>query len=303
MLFITGITGHSGRYFYQTLLEQQYKGKIRLLVRKSSDISFLSDSPLEIEVVYGELEDQQFVESVLSGVEAIFHITNIRYTPGIIDAALKAGITRVIAVHTTGIFSKFRDASAEYQNIESELAEIVESQPDLKLTILRPTMIYGDLWDRNISKFIRMMDRYRIFPVIEGGKALIQPVNARDLGRAYYDVLQLSVDKTRSEYILSGESAISMMDCFRMMGTFLGKKTYFVSCPVALGVVIASVTKWFTLCKLDYVEKVQRMTEDRSFSHECAAEDFGYKPQSFEEGLMREVKAYQEQKKKNKERG
>jgi hypothetical protein len=37
---------------------------------------------------------------------------------------------------------------------------------------------------------------------------------------------------------------------------------------------------------------VQRMGEDRSYSHEDATRDFDYKPMSFEEGIQIEVKQY-----------
>ena len=34
---------------------------------------------------------------------------------------------------------------------------------NIDLTILRPTMIYGSLDDKNISTFIKMVDKFRIF--------------------------------------------------------------------------------------------------------------------------------------------
>ena len=47
-----------------------------------------------------------------------------------------------------------------------------------------------------------------------------------------------------------------------------------------------------TFGKKDYVEKMLRLGEDRSFSHEAASRDFGYAPDSFNEGLKREVEEY-----------
>lgn len=34
-----------------------------------------------------------------------------------------------------------------------------------------------------------MVDKLRLFPVIDQGKSLLQPVNGFDLGKAYYQVL------------------------------------------------------------------------------------------------------------------
>ena len=47
-----------------------------------------------------------------------------------------------------------------------------------------------------------------------------------------------------------------------------------------------------TFCQIDYREKVQRMVEPRTFDFADAANDFGYAPVSFEEGVKDEVEQY-----------
>lgn len=291
MLLVTGITGHTGRYFLQELINNKYEDTIRCIIRKTSDTSMLDNSGLNIEKVYGDIYDEVFLEKVTKGVEEIVHIINIRHTLRVLNAAIKNDVKRIVGVHTTGIFSKFRIASEEYVVIEEEIKELL-SKNDLSITILRPTMIYGDVCDRNMSKFIKMIDRFRVFPVINHGKSLIQPVNARDLGKAYYDVLMMAVEKSKSEYILSGEKPITMLEAFKLISKNLGKKTTFISFPLGFGVIMARFLKGITIGKIDYIERVQRMSEDRSFSHEEATADFGYKPESFKVGIAREVKEY-----------
>jgi hypothetical protein len=73
-------------------------------------------------------------------------------------------------------------------------------------------MINGDVCDHNMSKFIKMVDGFRLFPVIDHGKCLIQPVNARDLGKAYYSVLMIPSEKVKPSYNLSGEKPIIMLE-------------------------------------------------------------------------------------------
>ena len=291
MLLVTGITGHTGRYFLQELINHKYEGPIRCIVRETSDTSLMDNSGLNIEKVYGDIHDEAFLDEVTKGVDEIVHIINIRHTLRVLNAAIKNDVKRIVSVHTTGIFSKFRIASEEYVIIEKEIQDIL-AKNDISMTILRPTMIYGDVCDRNMSKFIKMVDRFRVFPVINHGKSLIQPVNARDLGRAYYDVLMMPVEKAKSEYILSGEKPITMLEAFNLISKKLGKKTTFISFPLGFGVIMARVLKGITLGKIDYVERVQRMSEDRSFSHKEAAAHFGYKPEPFEMGIAREVKEY-----------
>lgn len=291
MLLVTGITGHTGRYFLQELIEHKYDGNIRCVVRKNSDTSMLDNSGLKIEKVVGDLNDKDFINECMKGIDTVFHIVNIRYSLDIIEAAIRNNVRRAILVHTTGIFSKFRIASEEYKIIENKLQEIINNA-EIKITILRPTMIYGDLCDRNMSKFIKMVDTLRIFPVIDGGKGLIQPVNARDLGKAYYSVLMMDSDNAKPEYIVSGEKPITMIDAFKLISDNLGKKTTFISFPLWFGVFLARTLKILTFGKVDYIERVQRMSEDRSFPHDDAKKDFEYSPESFEVGIAREVKQY-----------
>ncbi|MDX9917729.1 MAG: NmrA family NAD(P)-binding protein [Gudongella sp.] len=293
MLLVTGITGHSGRYFLEELINNKYEGSIRCVVRETSDTSLIDSSGLNIEKVVGDLNDEEFLKIATQDADEIVHITSIRYTLKILNAAIRNDVKKIISVHTTGIFSKFRIASDEYVMIEQEIKKAL-SICNVSMTILRPTMIYGDLYDRNMSKFIKMVDRLRVFPVINHGKNLIQPVNARDLGKAYYKVLMMPADKAKSEYILSGEKPISMIEALDLISINLGRKTTFISFPLGFGLIIARVLKGITLGKIDYVERVQRMSEDRSFSHKEATADFGYRPESFEIGIAREVKEYLE---------
>lgn len=293
MLLVTGITGHSGRYFLQELIHNNYEGKIRCVVRKSSDTLLIDGSGLNIEKVVGDLNNQQFLDESMIGVNTVMHIYNIHHSPMIVQVAIKNNVKRVILVHTTGIYSKFKDASQEYKDIERKVAELTNnSHCQTIITVLRPTMIYGDLCDRNISKFIKMVDKLRIMPVINRGSSLLQPVNARDLGKAYYDVLLAQNKTVGKAYDLSGEKPITMLEILELISDNLDKKTTFVSVPLGLGVFVAKCLKFCTLGKVDYIEKVQRMGEDRGFSHDTAARDFGYNPMPFKDGIKIEVQQY-----------
>lgn len=295
MLLVTGITGHTGRFFLQELIDKRYEGVIRCIVRQSSDTLLLDNSGLNIEKFFGDIRDRDFLDECMNGVNTVVHIVNIRHTNVIVRAAIANKVERAICVHTTGIYSKFRNASEEYLSIEGELQELIASA-NIKLTILRPTMIYGDVCDRNMSKFIKMVDRFRVFPIINNGKGLIQPVNARDLGKAYYDILTTPIENIENEYNLSGEKAITMLDAFKLISKKLGKRTIFISVPLGLGVFLANCLNLLSIGKVDYIERVQRMSENRCFSHEDAKRDFDYNPEPFEIGIAREVAEYLKEK-------
>ncbi|NPV51877.1 MAG: nucleoside-diphosphate sugar epimerase [Candidatus Methanofastidiosum sp.] len=162
----------------------------------------------------------------------------------------------------------------------------------ISLTILRPTMIYGDMCDHNMSKFIKMINNLPFFPLVNGGKSLIQPVNARDLGKAYYDVLMNPQITANKQYNLSGNKPISIKEALTIISKKLNKNTIFIPVPINISVFIAYMLKGMTLGKLDIVEKILRMGEDRVYSHELAKKDFNYNPMSFEEGIDIEINEF-----------
>jgi nucleoside-diphosphate-sugar epimerase len=291
MLLITGITGHSGKYFLEELSARKYDGKIRCIIRETSDRSILDHCGLDMEVAVGDLSDSGFLHNCMQDVDAIFHIAGIWLTLDVLKAATNAEVKTIYAVHTTGVFSKYKSASADYLSIENTMHKIIDEK-EIRVIILRPTMIYGDMNDLNMSKFIRMIDKFRFFPIIDHGKSHIQPVNARDLGKAYYQVLTTPTDTLKPEYILSGDKPVSMLQTFNLISDNLHKKTCFISLPVSAGVWLARALKIVSFGKYDYIEKIQRMGEDRSFSHEDAWQDFGYCPLPFEEGIKLEVSQF-----------
>lgn len=290
MLLVIGITGHTGKYFLEELEKNAYKEEIRFFIRNKKEDKLFKKSNLNYEIVYGDLNNADDIEKACDGVNTILEIYNIRYSLKVLESAIKKKVKRIIFVHTTGIYSKYKMASEVYKKIENEVIERAKGKVDI--TILRPTMIYGDICDHNISKFIKMMDRMRIYPLIAGGKAKIQPVNARDLGRAYYQVL-INEEKTRNkDYNLSGEAPISIKELLKMISNELKRKTIFVPIPLWISVAGAYILKLITLGKIDIVEKVLRMDEDRCFDNGTAKKDFKYTTTNLKDGLDREIKQY-----------
>lgn len=292
MLLVTGITGHSGKFFLLELMNHQYKGTIRCIVKSTSNTSLLDRSGLDIEKVVGDLTDPVFMDQCMKDVDTVMHISSIFFSIDVMKAIVKTQVKRAIFVHTTGIYSKYKSASEEYQKIELEIRRLMQKKgSSIGLTILRPTMIYGNVQDHNMIIFIKMVNNLRLFPVINHGRSLLQPVNGRDLGKAYYQIL-VKPEIMNGDYILSGEKPISMLEMFKLISHTLGKKTVFVSVPMHFGVIMARTLNLMTRGKLNYIERVQRMGEDRSFPHDEATRDFRYQPMTLAEGLRLEVQQF-----------
>lgn len=295
-VLITGLTGKSGLVFAKLLNGGGNAYQIRAAVRSSSDTRRLVEMLPSAELCAGDLRDEEYLDRVTRDVDVLFHIAGIHWSLPLVKAAAKNGVRRMVLVHTTGIYSKYKAAGEEYRQIDAAVEQITRDA-GIGLTVLRPTMIYGTLGDKNIVKFIKMVDKLSPMPVVNGGKYLLQPVHASDLGHAYMQVLQKLAETSGKDYILSGRDEIYLIDMFRIIADELGVKRRFVSVPFWLAYPGAVCLYGVSLGHIDMREKVQRLCEDRVYPHDEAVKDFGYNPMPFEEGLRQEVREYMQQSK------
>lgn len=289
MLYVTGITGHSGRWFVERLVNESYKGMLRCVVRGDSDTGFLDNSGLDIEKVVGDLNDPKFLITSMSGCTAVLHIASIKFSEDVVNAALYNNVEWAILVHTTGRYSKYKSASAEYIDIEEH---VLKYRDRMGITVLRPTMIYGSSRDQNMYKLISFLHRFKFFPMFGEGENLMQPIHARDLGNAYYDVIVNRRTTFNKEYNLPGKRHLSYMDLVRTVSNTLGRRNVIVKIPLWISILAARVYNALDKKAIISVEQVLRMQEDKAFEYEDAMRDFGYSPISFEDGIVEEVNEY-----------
>ena len=297
ILAITGITGKSGQAFAFRLeqnrekIQKMFPGGIRLLLHKERERDKDILPSFDVQRMYGDLEDELFLGEAFLGVDTIVHIAGIHWSRQIVHAAANNFVRRMICVHTTGIYSKYKEAGEEYRNID-DFVYMMSKSKNIILTILRPTMIYGTINDHNVSSFIRMVDKLPFMPVVNNAEYELQPVHFADLGKAYYDVLVSEKITGGHDYILSGGEEITLRDMLIEMGAYLSKRMRFVSVPFP----IAYAGAWFiylvSIAKIDFREKVQRLCEPRVYPHEEATRDFGYDPRTFRSAIGDEVREY-----------
>ena len=308
VLAITGITGKSGQAFayhlekHQDTIRSMFPGGIRLLLHKERDRDREILTCFDTQRMYGDLDDELFLKEALLGVDTIVHIAGIHWSRPLVMAAAGNFARRMIMVHTTGIYSKYKEAGEEYRNIDDFVYMMCHSK-NIILTILRPTMIYGTVTDRNIATFIKMVDRLPIMPVVDNAMYELQPVHFKDLGKAYYDVLVSEKVTGGHDYILSGGEEIMLRDMLIEMGAYLSKRMRFLNVPFPIAYSMAWLLFVVTGGKKDFREKVQRLCEPRVYPHEEATRDFGYDPRTFRSAIGDEVREYMDAKRgKNKGR-
>jgi len=298
-LAITGITGKNGKYLWKHISENRdtvlnkWTG-IKCLIRDIGKTDFMNLSgSIPVEFITGNAHDEQCTDKLLEDCDTVLHIAGIDKSLNIMHSAIRNKTGRVILVHTTGIYSRYKAAGEEYRRIEEEVYRLAREH-GIALTILRPTMIYGTLNDRNVAAFIKLVDKFRVVPTVNGGHYALQPVHCADLGKAFYQVLMNPEICNGNDYVLSGGAPIELREMLEVIAENLGVKRRYISCPFPVAYVGAWGLYLLTLRKKDYREKVQRLCEPRAYSFEKAAHDFGYCPREFREGITGEVQDYLE---------
>ncbi len=297
ILVLTGVTGKSGGALAEIIgnnletVHQMFPDGIRAVVRETSNTAKLDSLIPNIQKITGSLTDERTLKEAFKDADTLIHVAGIHWSREVVQAAAECHLRRLILVHTTGIYSKYKAAGEEYRKIDEFVSQICKKE-GIILTVLRPTMIYGNVADHNVVTFIKMVDKLPIMPVVNGARYELQPVHFEDLGDAYFKVLMNERSTANKSFILSGGAPVLLRDMLTEIGKNLGKRVRFVSCPFWLAYSGAWVVYGLTFKKKDYREKVQRLCEPRTFPYKEAAEAFGYSPRSFQDGVKREVAEY-----------
>ena len=290
-ILITGANGHSGRILLENLEKEHPKkfDEVNIVVRKNNLDDFITNSTLNIVKHQGDLNDYEFVNKITQDIDVILHIAGIQRSKKKKKKSVQNKVNWIIAIHTTGRYSKFKSASAEYIEIEDQLLELREK---INITILRPTMIYGSKRDKNMNRLIKFIDRFPIYPIFGNGNNLMQPVNAKDLARSYIQVIEKSEATKNENYNLSGKYPEKYKNLINTVSKYLNKKVIVIKLPIFLSYYLVKFSRNIIPKFPLNEEQVLRMKEDKDFTHLKATEDFGYNPMSFEEGIKEEINEY-----------
>jgi nucleoside-diphosphate-sugar epimerase len=290
-VFVTGITGKSGLFFLKEIASAAKLGNSQydytFLVRSEERAQLVRGIYPDAKVFIADIEESDKIREHLlaNNYDIVFHIAGIGVSSQLVEQAVQSQTVRwLILVHTTGIYSRYKAAGEFYRQTEKHISELI-------------AMIYGNMNDHNISVFVKMVDKLRIFPVVNHAKYELQPVWCGDLGKAYHQVL-MHADATRGKnYNLSGGAPIMLINVFRSIAKQLGVQNRFVNVPFSVAYFGAWALYILSLGKIDFRERVQRLVEPRTFDHSEAEKDFGYSPVDFQIGFTHQIAEYQASKK------
>jgi nucleoside-diphosphate-sugar epimerase len=283
MILLTGATGFLGEFVLEELVQRGHE--VTCFVRKTSNLDKIKR--LNVNYVFGELDDYKSICEALNGKEALINIASLGFGhgPNIVNACEEMGVKRSIFVSTTGIFTKLNPDSKGIRLAAEKLIK----ESNLDYTIIRPTMIYGTTKDRNMWRLVKYLKRVPVLPILGSGEYLQQPVFVKDLAIAIVNAFEKDISIKRA-YNISGAEALTYNEVVDITGRALGKKVLKVHIPMKLSYNLLKVYEKVSKKPKLKAEQVLRLNENKDFSFEEANKDLEYCPLSFEEGIKLEIK-------------
>jgi nucleoside-diphosphate-sugar epimerase len=200
--------------------------------------------------------------------------------PELIHPQLK----RVVAFSSTSVITK-QDTEVASERVmikrlaaaEQQIAAICE-QRGIGWTILRPTLIYAEGRDTNITPLSRLIRKFGFMPLVGGGPGLRQPVHAEDLAVAAIAAAK-SDAAINKFYSLPGLETMTYREMIGRVFDGLGLPRRFVPVPPWLWRMSFAAAK--PLYPSANVAMGIRMMKDMTFDSVPAKQDIGWSPRAF----------------------
>jgi len=281
---VTGGSGFLGGYVLREAAERGHE----VLALARSQAAAGAVAALGARPVRGDLNDARALAGAFTaGCDALVNLASLGFghAPAIVGAAQRAGLERAVFVSTTAVTTTL-PASSKRVRLAAERS-IRESS--LGWTILRPTMIYGDPGDRNLSRLLPLLRRVPVLPV-PGGRHLQQPVHVADVAGAVLAAAEHPEAALRT-YDVAGPEPLTFTELLRTAAGAVASRTRFV--PVPVSPIIAAARGYELLSRNPRLrtEQVRRLAEDKAFAIDDAIRDLGYAPRSFADGIGAEARA------------
>lgn len=231
---VTGGTGFVGRHLLRIAGERGHA--VRALARRPQDAA------PGVEWIAGALDDTAALARLVDGVDAVIHVAgvvnvptrdgfvagNVTGTQGVIDAALAAGVRRLI--HVSSLSAREPDLS-DYGWSKAQSETVVQASR-LDWTIVRPPAVYGP-GDREMLDLFRMARRGIVTLPPSGGRLSL--IEASDLARLLLDLVPADEAVGRIYEPDDGRAGgWSHAEFARAIGTAVGRRVLPVSTPPAI---------------------------------------------------------------------
>jgi nucleoside-diphosphate-sugar epimerase len=283
-ILLLGATSLIGRFLTPRLERAHIQG---VAVSRSPPMNYKRDGGQKVASALmwasGDLTAPEMLPD-LGSADAIISLSPIWLLPPALPRLLETGARRVIAFSSTSRLTKLNSPLPDERAVAERLAGgeaqtlALCAAAGAACTLLRPTLIYAEGQDRNVSRLAALIRRFGVLPLSGAGEGLRQPVHADDLAWAALALLDAPAAFGKI-YALPGGETLSYRAMVERVFESLGRAPRILTVPPPLwrlGLTLASpVLKGATSAM------GQRMAQDLTFDPTPAATDFGWSPRPF----------------------
>ncbi|MEN9373823.1 MAG: hypothetical protein RIR79_1375 [Pseudomonadota bacterium] len=197
------------------------------------------------------------------------------------------GTRRIVVLSSTSRFTKVNstvssDAIVVDQLVQGEdKLQAWAANVGAEWVVLRPTLIYGNGHDKNLTEIARFIQRFGFFPFIGKGKGLRQPIRTEDVAQACVSALCRTTIANRA-YNIAGQEVLTYRDMVTRIFHTLKCKPRFLSIPRSLFQLALLVVRILPRYRSWSIAMADRMNKDMTFDWTEAKNDLGFSPRPFQ---------------------
>jgi nucleoside-diphosphate-sugar epimerase len=217
-------------------------------------------------------------------VETALSLCPIWLLPPVLPALAAAGVRRLVAFSSTSAQTKVASPDAGERAVAARLATAETATRtfcdahQIGWTLLRPTMIYAEGLDGNVSRLARMAERLKVLPLAGPARGLRQPVHAEDLAWAA-TAAAAATPAVGQVYDLPGGETLSYREMVERIFHGLDRTPRILTAPEALWRMAFGLARGRLPGAT--AEMGGRMNQDLTFDGDPAGRDFGWAPRPF----------------------
>ena len=245
-------------------------------------------TPYEIR---GDLTDYNSLSKATENIKIVIHVAgvikgsrqalrdvNIDGTRNLIRACEENAVEKVVFISTLDL--KF--FNTPYSESKKKAEKIIINS-NLNYIILRPSVIYGKGFHKDLSSLVKLLKNAPLIPVIGSGKNLYQPIYVHDLILLIKEII-IKNNFTNEAYFVCGAEPISLNELIDLICNRLSKKVVKLHVP---NLVVKIVSLFTVLFSMNI--NLRNFTTDKICSNEEIKKAYDFNPISVKEGINKLV--------------
>ena len=282
---VIGGTGFVGAYLVDALAQAGHD--IRLLVRPGSEHKLLRKT----HTVSGDVSSPEALHATLAGCDAViycvgllrefprrgitFETTQYQGVAETVAAAKRAGVNRLLLMSAIGV----KDPGTKYQSTKRR-AEVHALESGLDVTVLRPSVIFGD--PRGTMEFATQLQRDMVrppIPAVDFQGVEMSPLHVEDVAAAF--VAALGDNTTIGKiFELAGPEVLSWGEMVKRVAAATGKSKLVLPMPLGLMKLGATLLDWLPFYPVTR-DQLTMLEEGNTGSSEVLEKLIGRQARSF----------------------